>query len=573
MIPASALGGKGGDGDTVVGSAPIHVDRAGNVVRVSHDLPDIPDPAKLNRYGNVDEWGHLLADFHPHGGRDDLNFEAQDIAGRKATLSGEAQHPDYAPGVFGNAWGGTPAGDFWFKTIGARDGITTTELVYNRQSVEGNIKYFTDGISVGSVLDTAKLTDEQGRQLTEDHRIDLLMPLGDDLYYIAPRSDDGDTSIPFKTDDLLIGYFRHDGVLPTATYLRVLGVFPSGFVARRIEGLSPKEYMVLARRGSYSDPARQNSAYVDGKIGKMVFLRGVNDTAIRPDNLAVQVGYIGDIVDPDFPDMTLEEVGLYGLNARLKGDFILRSGKNVATEFTVVEGKIESAVSSIQTLDGRVTQEVSTLTQTASDISLSVRNLSTSVNGRIDAAESRITVNAQGIEQKIGLNGVISANEAGFPTGGAVFIALQPVSEHLDDTTKHITAEERGAWNAKYTVAAVDEKIAAALATAKAYADEKTQVLSNTFTAALADAVAGLQADIQTAIRELIDNAPEAMNSLKELSTALGDNPNFATEIATALGQRVTIEALKAELANYVPKTGDTTIAGTITATDFKITE
>lgn len=171
------------------------------------------------------------------------------------------------------------------------------------------------------------------------------------------------------------------------------------------------------------------------------------------------------------------------------------------------------------------------------------------------------------------LRGTIEANEAGFPTGGAVFIALQPVSEHLDDTVKHITAEERAAWNAKYTAAAVDEKIVTALATAKAYADEKTQVLSDTFTAALADAVAGLREDIQTAIRELIDNAPEAMNSLKELSAALGDNPNFATEIATALGQRVTIEALKAELAGYVPKTGDTTIVGTLTATDFMITE
>lgn len=169
--------------------------------------------------------------------------------------------------------------------------------------------------------------------------------------------------------------------------------------------------------------------------------------------------------------------------------------------------------------------------------------------------------------------GVITANNDLFPTGGAVFAALQPILEHLDDAIKHITAEERAAWNAKEDATEVDRKIAAALAAAKAYADEKTQALSDAFTTALADAVAGLQDQIRTTVGDLVNNAPEALDTLQELSAALGDNPNFATDIATALGQRVTAEALAAELTKYVPKTGDTTIAGTITATDFKIPE
>ena len=68
-----------------------------------------------------------------------------------------------------------------------------------------------------------------------------------------------------------------------------------------------------------------------------------------------------------------------------------------------------------------------------------------------------------------------------------------------------------------------------------------------------------------------MDNAPEALDTLTELSKALGDNPNFATDVAAELGKRITKEALAEELANYVPKNGDTIVNGTLTATDFKI--
>ena len=42
---------------------------------------------------------------------------------------------------------------------------------------------------------------------------------------------------------------------------------------------------------------------------------------------------------------------------------------------------------------------------------------------------------------------------------------------------------------------------------------------------------------------ELVDGAGAALDTLKELAAALGDNPNFATEIATALNNRVRYDA------------------------------
>lgn len=42
---------------------------------------------------------------------------------------------------------------------------------------------------------------------------------------------------------------------------------------------------------------------------------------------------------------------------------------------------------------------------------------------------------------------------------------------------------------------------------------------------------------------EILDGAGEALDTLKELADALGNDPNFATTIATQLGQRVRFDA------------------------------
>ena len=167
----------------------------------------------------------------------------------------------------------------------------------------------------------------------------------------------------------------------------------------------------------------------------------------------------------------------------------------------------------------------------------------------------------------------IRAEDQGFPTADAVYNALQPGEQHRLDAEVHITAEERAAWNGKADPDSVDTKVAAALRAAKEYTDQQIQVLSGAVDVKIAAAVVELKDHVQTVVGALVDNAPEALNTLQELSAALGNNPDFATDIAEALGQRVTTEALAAALLNYVPRTGDTTIAGILTASDFKIPE
>jgi len=46
-------------------------------------------------------------------------------------------------------------------------------------------------------------------------------------------------------------------------------------------------------------------------------------------------------------------------------------------------------------------------------------------------------------------------------------------------------------------------------------------------------------------ISALVDSSPATMDTLKELADALGNNPNFATSIATSLGNRVRVDAVQ----------------------------
>lgn len=57
---------------------------------------------------------------------------------------------------------------------------------------------------------------------------------------------------------------------------------------------------------------------------------------------------------------------------------------------------------------------------------------------------------------------------------------------------------------------------------------------------------AGVAAAISAAINGLIDTAPGTLDTLNELATALGDDPNFAATVNTALANRVRVDASQA---------------------------
>ncbi len=54
-----------------------------------------------------------------------------------------------------------------------------------------------------------------------------------------------------------------------------------------------------------------------------------------------------------------------------------------------------------------------------------------------------------------------------------------------------------------------------------------------------------IAADIAAAVAALVDSAPTALDTLNELAAALANNPNFATDITTSLGNRVRVDAVQ----------------------------
>lgn len=82
---------------------------------------------------------------------------------------------------------------------------------------------------------------------------------------------------------------------------------------------------------------------------------------------------------------------------------------------------------------------------------------------------------------------------------------------------------------------------AAAANSAASYATEKGDYADDAGATALA-AAGTLDAKIQEKINALIANAPEALNTLVELAAALGNDPNFATTMATELAKKINKE-------------------------------
>lgn len=59
---------------------------------------------------------------------------------------------------------------------------------------------------------------------------------------------------------------------------------------------------------------------------------------------------------------------------------------------------------------------------------------------------------------------------------------------------------------------------------------------------------------INTKVSALVNQAPETMDTLDELAAALGDDPNFATTVASQIGAKLDTSTYNSEKANFATK-------------------
>lgn len=111
----------------------------------------------------------------------------------------------------------------------------------------------------------------------------------------------------------------------------------------------------IVQMGNTINVKRQGLIYLtaseDGKP-RVQILDGVNSTNLSGKNKTI-LGCLDGITDTNFPaENQPQGYGLYSDNAYLRGDFILKNGKDVSTELSAVSGQITLAVNSIK-LGGR----------------------------------------------------------------------------------------------------------------------------------------------------------------------------------------------------------------------------
>lgn len=124
-----------------------------------------------------------------------------------------------------------------------------------------------------------------------------------------------------------------------------------------------------------------------------------------------------------------------------------------------------------------------------------------------------------------------------------------------DDKHSFITATERNKWNAilqtakDYADSISSTKVEATLRSAKEYTDGEIAGVQNEMEVADATTLRTAKDYADTIVAALVDNTPEALDTLQELATALGNNPNFATDVLQAIGERATMAQVNAALA------------------------
>ena len=136
--------------------------------------------------------------------------------------------------------------------------------------------------------------------------------------------------------------------------------------------------------------------------------------------------------------------------------------------------------------------------------------------------------------------------------------ADQAEADAISTAAADATSKANAAQSAAISAAAADAttKAGTAYTNAVSYTDAREVAITSAYQSyadqAEADAISTAAADATSkanaaianahaytdaAVSNLVDTAPEALDTLNELAAALGDDPNFATSIATTIGQ------------------------------------
>ena len=237
--------------------------------------------------------------------------------------------------------------------------------------------------------------------------------------------------------------------------------------------------------------------------------------------------------------------GVEGLTDQLNGKYNTAEGRELEKKVQKVTDDLSVHVASsekafnevqndIEALDGRLDDEI----ERAKDEEAAIRReLAAGDAATLSSAKSYTDTSV--------------AAEAGKREQGDA-TTLQ-AAKNYTDTSVAAEAEERTQGDATtlssaktYTDTSVADEAqkrgqgdAATLQSANSHADAAVASEKSARESGDRTTLESAKAYVDKAIAELVDGSPAALDTLKELSAALGNDPNFATTVATQIGQKV----------------------------------
>jgi hypothetical protein len=309
--------------------------------------------------------------------------------------------------------------------------------------------------------------------------------------------------------------------------------------------------------------------YIIGLIGGSATAEATPDTVVLRDgdanfaanNITVNTLYVGgstnngiDVVNGDTEigsnnGILLSASDDIALNSG-NGDIVLnpdgsayygsKSSANIIATRSYADGQASDALSSANSYtDGKISQEVSDRNDA---IGFAISTEVTDRNTAISTAKGEAISSANSYTDGEITDALASAaSDATTKANGAKTYADGLISTEVTNRNSAIaTAKGEAISDANdYTDSAISTEVSnrnSAISSAITALD-----LANTYDAkgAAAQALADAQDYTDQEVAALVDSAPDLLNTLNELAAAIADNPNYATDAATAVAGRV----------------------------------
>jgi hypothetical protein len=220
--------------------------------------------------------------------------------------------------------------------------------------------------------------------------------------------------------------------------------------------------------------------------------------------------------------------------------------KSVDTDdFTVTAGLLTVAAGSDIARDGDITSAIDALT--TADIEEGVTN-QYFTTARVDSHLSGgagIDYQAGTISVATGTGITLEQNDFlaidrntvdnWYDANGSAATAEQNAKDYADDLINDASNASDEVWSAYKTAT----EIGVAQTAAEAYTDTRETAITTAYEAYADQAEVDAKAYTDTEIAALVDSAPALLDTLNELAAAIGDNPNYATDLATSVGTKV----------------------------------